>query len=183
MATSNDIANSIISQADSVGVNPALALEVAIEESSLNQNARGAAGEIGVFQLKPSSFPGVNISDLQTNIETGVGYLSSLLGMFGGDQSAALAAYNWGPSKVENALAQYGQDWLANAPSGVQNYVATILGNMASEYSVYADTPAAAASQAAPGTNPPPPANSSTWIWFAAGTIALVAAAVLWGSE
>ena len=139
---SGSVSDLIVAAAQSVGLDPALVLEVATAESGLNQNARGAAGEVGVFQLLPSSFPGVNIADLQTNINTGVGYLASLLAEFG-DPVAAVAAYNAGPSAVSSAIAQYGVGncpggypaWLQGVPGSTQSYVERIFGSL-SNYTV-----------------------------------------------
>jgi soluble lytic murein transglycosylase-like protein len=130
----SSIPNAIIAEAQRQGVDPALALEVANRESGFSQNAVGAKGEVGVFQLLPSSFPGVNIWDLQTNIATGVGYLAAMLGQFNGDQTAALAAYNWGPGNVQGLQAQYGSGWFNYAPTSVRGYVAAILGNVQTQY-------------------------------------------------
>jgi Transglycosylase SLT domain len=139
------IADLITAAAQSAGVDPALALAVAQRESGMNPNAPdGTAGEIGIFQLKPSSFPGYSIAQLrdpQTNINVGVGYLASLLAEFGGDPVAAVAAYNWGPTNVAGAIAQHGGDfeisaapgapfipaWLSAAPASVRAYVLSVL--------------------------------------------------------
>jgi Transglycosylase SLT domain len=90
------------------------------QESGGNASAISSAGAVGLFQLMPSSFPGVNIQDPVTNIDTGVAYLAQLLNQYNGDTSLALAAYNAGPGNV----AKYG-----GIPpfSETQNYVASIL--------------------------------------------------------
>ena len=148
MASLN-IPQAIANAANSMGVNAAVALELAIEESGLNQNAVSSVGAIGIMQLLPSSFPGVNIQDATTNINTGVAYLSSLLAQFAGDYPSALAAYNWGPGNVNAAIAKYGGTWFANIPASVQNYVATILTAAGTQYSasipIDTSTPAAPA--------------------------------------
>src|ERR1700687_2603983 len=61
-----------------------------------------------------------------------------------GDISEALDAYNWGDTHVRAAMAKYGADWLAQAPGETQSYVAKILNNLGSKYSVSVD-PAPAA--------------------------------------
>lgn len=61
------------------GVDPQLAVSVARVESSLNPNAKGSAGEIGLFQIKPSSVPHVRPEDLfdpAINAREGVKYLA-----------------------------------------------------------------------------------------------------------
>lgn len=125
----------IISTAQRHGVDPRLAVEVAIQESGLNQAAQGSSGEIGIFQLMPATAAslGVDPNDLQQNIEGGMRYLSQQLARFGGDIAKALAAYNWGPERVARAAAA-GGDWLARAPASTQNYVRKILSRLGIEW-------------------------------------------------
>jgi hypothetical protein len=101
MPTTINLQNLITAQAAAQGVPPSIALGVAQQESGIAQWKRdgslvtGADGEIGVFQLLPSSFPGVDSADLTTNISTGVGYLAQLFRKYG-NWPAALSAYNSG---------------------------------------------------------------------------------------
>jgi soluble lytic murein transglycosylase-like protein len=83
------------------GVDPALALAVAQQESGFNQGARGAAGEVGVYQLMPgtASDLGVNPYNETQNIEGGISYLAQLYRQFG-DWTKALAAYNGGAGNM-----------------------------------------------------------------------------------
>lgn len=127
------IANSIATAAQAAGIDPKLAIEVATAESSLNQSARGSAGEIGVFQLLPSSFPGIDPTDVDQNISAGVGYLAAMLSKYGGP-AAALAAYNWGPTNLDNAMARFGSDWYSHIPSSTQAYINKILSNVQTQY-------------------------------------------------
>lgn len=114
------IQNMIVQAALSAGVDPGIALGVAQVESGSNPNTRdGAAGEIGIFQIMPSTAPGVNLRDPNTNIQTGVGYLASLLSEFGGDYNQALAAYNWGPGNVAASGGAF--------PGSVVNYVNAVM--------------------------------------------------------
>jgi hypothetical protein len=107
----------IIQAAAAAGIPSSIALAVAQQESSFNPDARGAAGEVGVFQLLPSSFPGQAIGDPNTNISLGVGYLASLYQQFG-DWATALAAYNAGPGNVSKGI----------IPKSTQSYVSSVLG-------------------------------------------------------
>lgn len=113
---------SVTAAATQAGISPALALAVMNQESGGNPSAVSSAGAVGLFQLMPSSFPGVNINDPTTNIDTGVGYLAQLLNQYNGNVALALAAYNAGPGNV----ASYGNTIPPFAET--QNYVASILG-------------------------------------------------------
>src|SRR5947208_14560641 len=101
------LADSIIAAAQSAGVDPKLALEVAQRESSLQPYPPdGSAGEIGTFQIKPATGAGLGYSvdqlrDPEQNVQAGVAFLRQLLSRYSGDPAAALAAYNWGPGSAE----------------------------------------------------------------------------------
>lgn len=118
-----DYTASVTTAANNAGIDPNLALAVMNAESSGNASAVSPKGAVGLFQLMPSSFPGVNINDPLTNIDTGVGYLAQLLSNYGGDTSLALAAYNAGPGNVD----KYG-----GIPpfAETQNYVNKILSQL-----------------------------------------------------
>ncbi len=83
------------------GVPANLALAVAWRESRYNQDARGAAGEVGVFQLMPGTAGdlGVNPYSLSENIDGGLRYLREQYNRFG-DWTKALWAYNAGQGNV-----------------------------------------------------------------------------------
>jgi soluble lytic murein transglycosylase-like protein len=124
----------ITQTANQYGVPPSIALAVANRESGFNQGAMGSKGEIGVYQLMPSTAAGlgVNASDLGDNILGGITYLKQMFDKFG-DWGKALAAYNAGPSSVAKG----------KIPSSTQSYVASImgdLGNWSSSTSSMVDT-------------------------------------------
>ena len=133
-AANTDITQLIANAAAQYGVDPNLAIAVAVQESALNQNARSPVGAIGVFQLMPATAAGLGVdpTNLQQNIDGGVRYLSQMLALFGGNVAEALGAYNWGPGNVQNAISTYGDAWLDNAPAETQNYVANITGGQQS---------------------------------------------------
>lgn len=125
------VAALVTSTAQQYGVDPALALAVAQRESGLNPNVpNSSAGAIGVMQLEPPTAAqyGVNPYDVTQNVQGGVAYLADLLAQYNGDEAKALAAYNWGPGRVNAAVAAQGSNWLSLAPAETQNYVAAIAG-------------------------------------------------------
>ena len=150
-AANNAILDAIYNNAIAQGLDPQLALEVAIQESGLNPGAVSSAGAIGLYQLMPDTAAGLGVdpTDISQNIAGGQSYLSQMLSQFGGDISAALAAYNWGPGNVQNAMNEYGAGWLSYAPAETQNYVASITGNLGSQYSSNAGDLTAAVDSAA----------------------------------
>jgi soluble lytic murein transglycosylase-like protein len=162
----------IVSAAQSAGVNPQLALALAQQESGYNQSKIGAAGEVGVFQLLPSTAAdlGVNPYDLNQNIRGGIVYLKKQLDRFNGNVAMALAAYNAGPSRVEQAVAS-GANWISKIPASTQAYIGKIAGNAAGI------KPAPSTDEImVPGTNyaviaQPQPAPTSSWwpLWLLGG--------------
>src|SRR5579864_6562128 len=127
-----DVPTLVAQTAAQMGIDPALALGVASAESNFNPNAVSSAGAIGVMQLEPATAAGLGVNpyDVAENIQGGIRYLAQQLAAFGGDAAAALAAYNWGPGAVRQAMTNYGAAWLRAAPSETQAYVAKILGSV-----------------------------------------------------
>jgi soluble lytic murein transglycosylase-like protein len=115
--------------ADAAGIDPHLALQVAMHESDLNPHALNrSSGAIGMMQLMPATAAelGVDPHNVVQNIRGGIRYLHQQLAKFG-DTAQALAAYNWGPSHVAQAVTRWGSEWLDHAPSETRHYVASIL--------------------------------------------------------
>jgi hypothetical protein len=142
--TQQDISNLIVSTATGYGVDPRLALEVAMKESSLNPNVPdSSAGAIGIFQLEPPTAAelGVDPRDPAQNIDGGVRYLSQMISRYSGNLAEALAAYDWGIGNLDKAIAAHGAGWVNYAPIETQDYVQTILGNIGSQYSFSVGTP------------------------------------------
>jgi soluble lytic murein transglycosylase-like protein len=111
------------------GIDPELALRVADRESGTNPEAiNPVSGAVGMMQLMPSTAAALGVDPYNPveNLTGGVQYLRQQISNFG-DQAKALAAYNWGPGRVVEAVARWGSDWLSHAPRETQNYVASIL--------------------------------------------------------
>jgi len=103
-----DIPSLIARSAARHGLSPALARAVAWQESGFRQEARSAAGAVGVMQLMPATARWVGPALLgravdpyatADNVEAGIAYLAWLLRRTG-NVPAALAAYNQGPNSV-----------------------------------------------------------------------------------
>jgi soluble lytic murein transglycosylase-like protein len=128
MTMTADVLALLNQAATQFGVPPALAIAVANQESGGNQyDSSGnvltsSAGALGVMQLMPATAAslGVDPTDTAQNIDGGVRYLAQLLQEFDGNQTLALAAYNWGPGNVS-------KNGTENWPEETVNYVSSIL--------------------------------------------------------
>ena len=114
----------IQSAASKHGVDPNLISRMIKHESNFNPKAISPAGAKGLMQLMPDTATelGVrNVFDPEENLDAGVRYISQLLHKYDGDVNKALAAYNWGPGRVD----KHGID---NLPTETRNYLQRILG-------------------------------------------------------
>jgi len=95
------------------------------------------AGALGPAQLMPDTARGLGVDphDWKQNIEGGARETARLQKLFGGDERAAIAAYNAGQGNIGNLVSKYGPDWEAHleeqlgkdAPQ-TRQYLASILG-------------------------------------------------------
>lgn len=116
-----------------------LARAVAWIESRGNPNAESSVGARGVMQLMPATARDLGVTDAfdaEQNIAAGVEYLSRLLKKYGGSEVHALAAYNWGPGRVDDALAE-GKAF----PEQVLQYARNVQARKAEEGTLSAATP------------------------------------------
>jgi soluble lytic murein transglycosylase-like protein len=181
------IQDQITQAANAVGVPAWLALNIAQRESDFDNNAVGSAGEIGIFQILPSTAAqlGIDPTAPTQNISGGIAYLSQLLNEFGGDTQKAAAAFNCGPTCVNNAIAAAaqtpGDSWAAHIPASTQAYVVGVVGSLPSATSAapqYAASPVNASSPAilVPGS-PAPGTTAFDWepfAWAGGGLLALL---------
>lgn len=111
-ASKAEIKEQIVKHSLEQGLDPALALSVAQQESKFNKNARSSQGAVGVFQMLPSTAKAMNVDPycLNGNIKGGVKYLKMMQDKFGSVE-LALAAYNAGPGAVKrhNGIPPYSQ--------------------------------------------------------------------------
>jgi hypothetical protein len=86
---------------------PSLVKAVMKVESGGKQEAVSSKGARGLMQLMPATARdlGVDAKDPKQNVEGGSRYLQQQLNEFG-NESLALAAYNWGPNNIKRAMAK-----------------------------------------------------------------------------
>jgi soluble lytic murein transglycosylase len=110
-----DVSRAIVAEADRTGVTPGLVASVIHVESSGRNFARSRVGALGLMQLLPGTGEDVagragvdwqgpsTLFDPVANVRLGVTYLDELIGRFG-DVELALAAYNWGPTRISQMM-------------------------------------------------------------------------------
>ncbi len=98
-----NIARLINRQARAEGIPAALAHAVVSVESRYNPRARGAAGEVGLMQIKPQTARGMGfrgpasaLYDPKTNLQWGMKYLGEAYRLAGGDVCGTILRYNAG---------------------------------------------------------------------------------------
>ncbi len=92
--------------ADRYDLEYALVKAVIKAESGFNHLAVSPKGAQGLMQLMPETAAEVRVQDAFApldNIEGGVKYLRKMLGRYNGNLAFALAAYNAGPTRVDEA--------------------------------------------------------------------------------
>jgi len=93
-----------------------------------HENSAHAMGE---FQFIPDTARRFGITDRNNFDQSATGaakYLQDLLAEFHGDLRKAVAAYNAGEGRVEDAVRQYGNAWLEHLKPETQNYVNKTVG-------------------------------------------------------
>lgn len=119
-------ASTIVRHAKEIGVNPQLAVALAYQESRLRTPDKpGAAGEIGIMQIKPATaemvgFSPKDINTLDGNIRAGLTYLKTGLDKFNNDPIMAAAGYNAGYSHP------FFSDPTKELPDSTKNYLKSI---------------------------------------------------------
>lgn len=107
-------------------IDPALLASIVTVESAGRADALGAAGEIGLMQIMPSTgtwIAGATKDQLrtpETNISTGAKYLRYCITK-GGSVAAGIAGYNYGPDRVRIVGGR------VVAPEGVLRYARDVL--------------------------------------------------------
>lgn len=128
-----DVADIFSKYGSQYGVDYLMVAAQGYQESRLDQNARSAAGAIGIMQLLPSTAADANvgipdITTAESNIHAGIKYLDFIRNRYFSDPEVdrfnqtmfAFAAYNAGPArirKLRNMAAERGYDpnvWFDN---------------------------------------------------------------------
>jgi soluble lytic murein transglycosylase len=130
----------------------ALVLAMTRQESAFDHEAVSISGARGMMQLMPGTAQkmakeldlpfAANLltADRVYNMRLGRAYLDEMLAEFGGSYVLAIAAYNAGPARVNQWIAQLGDprvkgsdviDWVESVPIGeTRNYVQRVLENL-----------------------------------------------------
>ena len=110
------LARSIVAEARRNQLEPRLVLAVIAVESAGNAFAVSPVGALGLMQVMPATGEelarrlGVawrgphELFDPFVNVQLGSAYLRELADRYAGDLAAALAAYNWGPGRIDRRL-------------------------------------------------------------------------------
>lgn len=112
-----DLALTIVGEARRHRMDPALALAVMHVESRYNAFAVSSKDAMGLMQIVPSTGEELaarlgirwegphTLFDPTTNVRIGMAYLQQLRDRYG-NWSTALAAYNWGPGRIDRRLSR-----------------------------------------------------------------------------
>lgn len=110
-----DLAAAIYDTATDEGIAPSIAFRLVQVESNFQREARSSADALGYTQVQLATaraymrtVTAADLFDRDTNLRLGFRYLKDLLQQFDGDTRLALLAYNRGPGRVEQILAEGG---------------------------------------------------------------------------
>jgi len=157
---SQELRSLAASIAERRGLDPNIFIKLIETESNFNPNARGAAGEIGLGQILPTTNvdpgygvrPASDLLDPVDNLRFSADYLAAMLKEFDGDITKAVAAYNTGPGNVEKGV----------IPKSTQQYISKILGADVPSSSKDSAIPASKTSDSVPSTSDPSQVTTKT---------------------
>jgi soluble lytic murein transglycosylase len=134
------------SAARAAGVEPALLLAVARQESRFSPTVQSAVGAVGLLQLMPATaaelaggpLSTAELQDPGRNSQLGARYLAQLLERWQGNPFLATASYNAGPGAVESwlgadapAVGREPELWVEAIPyPETRLYTKKVLGNL-----------------------------------------------------
>ena len=140
--------DSVLGRAKQIGLDPAYVYGLIRQESRFVMDAQSHVGAAGLMQVMPptarwtakkiglTDFKPHQITERDTNIAIGTGYLKLVLDDFAGSMPMAAAAYNAGPSRPRSWRGVNGGPtleaaiWAENVPfSETRDYVKKVLSN------------------------------------------------------
>ena len=137
--------DAVVQRASQINLEPAYVYGLIRQESRFIMDARSGVGASGLMQVMPATarwtakkigmdnFRPEQITDRDTNIAIGTGYLKLVLDDFAGSLPLAAAAYNAGPSRPRawrNGPAMEAAIWAENVPfAETRDYVKKVLAN------------------------------------------------------
>jgi soluble lytic murein transglycosylase len=140
--------NAVVARARQIGLDPAYVYGLIRQESRFIMDAKSHVGASGLMQVMPATakwtakkiglenFQAKQITDRDTNIAIGTGYLKLVLDNFSGSMPMAAAAYNAGPGRPRIWRGQTGAPvleaaiWAENIPfPETRDYVKKVLAN------------------------------------------------------
>jgi soluble lytic murein transglycosylase len=140
--------DAVVARAKQIELDPAYVYGLIRQESRFIMDARSGVGASGLMQVMPATakwtakkiglvdFQPQQITDRDTNIAIGTGYLKLVLDDFAGSMPLAAAAYNAGPSRPRSWRGQSGDAvleaaiWAENVPfAETRDYVKKVLAN------------------------------------------------------
>lgn len=140
--------SAVLARTKQIGMDPAYVYGLIRQESRFIMNAQSNVGAAGLMQVMPATarwtakkigladFQAHQITDRDTNIAIGTGYLKLVLDNFGGSMPLAAAAYNAGPGRprawrgMPGAPTLEAAIWAENIPfSETRDYVKKVLSN------------------------------------------------------
>ena len=135
----------VVKRAREIGLDPAYVYGLIRQESRFIMDARSHVGASGLMQVMPATarwtarklgmndFTAGQITDRDTNIAIGTGYLKLVLDDFAGSMPLAAAAYNAGPGRPRNwrnGPVMEAAIWAENVPfNETRDYVKKVLSN------------------------------------------------------
>ena len=140
--------DAVVKRSREINIDPAYVYGLIRQESRFVTDARSGVGASGLMQVMPAtarwtarkiglvSFTPDQITDRDTNIAIGTGYLKLVLGDFNGSMPLAAAAYNAGPGRPRswrNGPPMEAAIWAENVPfAETRDYVKKVLANTTS---------------------------------------------------
>ena len=140
--------DAVVKRAQSISLDPAYVYGLIRQESRFIMDARSGVGASGLMQVMPATaretarrlgmtnFTADQITDRDTNIAIGTGYLKMVLDDLGGSMGMAAAAYNAGPGRPRTWRGQPGSPtvdtaiWAESIPfTETRDYVKKVLSN------------------------------------------------------